>query len=144
MAHRVDVDELAAAQDDLLHRACVLHHSERGDVQRVHDGLRISCILRGDSTLAEGVAKVGRGCAQTRAGGGSWRWAVGPRGSHLRAPGRLSPSSVGAAARPRRICICRVKSISADAFSRSFRNEMEMQNIGISTMRYLILSYIRL
>ena len=86
MAHRVDVDELAAAQDDLLHRACVLHHSERGDVQRVHDGLRISCILRGDSTLAEGVAKGGLGCAQTRAGGGSWRWAVGPRGSHLRAP----------------------------------------------------------
>ena len=92
MAHRVDVDELAAALDDLLHRACVLHHFERGDVQRVHDGLRISCILRGDSTLAEGVAKGGLGCAQTRAGGGSWRWAVGLRGSHLRAPGRLSPS----------------------------------------------------
>ena len=30
MAHRVDVDELAAAQDAFFHRARIWHHSARG------------------------------------------------------------------------------------------------------------------
>ena len=82
MAHRVDVDELAAAQDVFLHRARVWHHSARGDEQCIPDGLRMSCILRGDSTLAEGVAEVGRGRAQTRAVGilGAGLWACGAEG----------------------------------------------------------------
>ena len=69
-------------------------------------------------------------------GAGPWAEGLAP------ASARQALAVLGrcAAARARRICICRVKSISADARSRAFRNEMEMQNIGISTMRYF--SYI--